>query len=439
MFSSLKRPEKLTLVMVVISAIASLLYHGIPREVTISPATGWHTESVSDGTDGSVGGRSTSRASPNNGGFEFDFNILEGSNHRFSSMLIHAPGGESTLDLSWYETVTLTAYLKGKDAGYFRFRFRNQDESVYDPDDLVSAKYNTVLFKLNSEPQTLVLSKDNFYVPEWWIERMSVSLDEARPRFDRVALVELTTGPEPSLGPGSVVIDNVKLSGHWISPGLFYSSMMFMWMTIASIYAVCAIFGLSKRLDQSETMELKLQRKTAELTQQATLDPLTQLYNRRGMREHVSEALQDLEHSNQVFSLILFDIDDFKKLNDEHGHGRGDEVLREVAAIASDTLTAQEPIARWGGEEFLVLCKTCDSVTAAGLAHKLRSRFESELSVTCSFGVCEGSPHVEFPVTLDMADHYLYLAKRSGKNCVQVMAEEAKASTKTPNRPAIEA
>ena len=422
MFSSLKRIEILMLLMVVVSAIGSLLYDNILREVVISPSTHWHLKSRDDRAKG---GNSTSKVASTNDGFAFDFDIKKGTPYPYSAIMLYPPNNGTFLDFSWYETVTLTAYVEGKDFESFRFQFRNRDESIYDPADAASVKYNTVLLKLTAGSKTQTFSKDNFYVPEWWMERMSVSLDEARPRFDRIEWVELTTGTNPSLGTGRVIIKEIKLSGHWIPPGLFYSSMMAVWMTGGSVYAICRVFGLKKRLKQSKTMELSLQRRTAELAHLATLDPLTLLLNRRGMREHVSEALRELDMSEQVFSLILFDIDNFKKFNDEHGHVRGDEVLCQVAWVGSDALTDREPIARWGGEEFLVLCKGSDAHSAAEIADKLRSRFEGELNVTCSFGVSEVSPHVKFPVALDTADHYLYMAKSSGKNCVKVMLEHA--------------
>jgi len=167
-----------------------------------------------------------------------------------------------------------------------------------------------------------------------------------------------------------------------------------MWLSFGSFVALTQIIGLKKRLTQSETKKLSLQNQAAKLEQLATLDPLTQLYNRRGMRPHASRALEELKQLGNKFSLIMFDIDNFKALNDRHGHGYGDKILQHVAAVVGEHLSENDSLARWGGEEFLVICKS------------------TELEKASRAGV-------EFSEALDLVDHCLYQAKNSGRNCVK--------------------
>lgn len=162
---------------------------------------------------------------------------------------------------------------------------------------------------------------------------------------------------------------------------------------------------------QSETMGKDLQRQTAELTEIATLDPLTQMFNRRGLRSHSTHAMRDLHKEGKTFCLIMFDIDNFKSLNDQNGHAYGDKVLQYVASVVSDTLTVNDPAARWGGEEFLVICQNRKLKEAVDLAERIRHRIERDVEITCSFGICEVGGDSEFSEGLDLVDDCLYQAK----------------------------
>lgn len=160
--------------------------------------------------------------------------------------------------------------------------------------------------------------------------------------------------------------------------------------------------------------------------QEARTDPLTGLANRRHMFERIESVRTEAERRDCPFSLLLCDLDHFKRINDRHGHGFGDEVLLAVTRVFEDTLRGEDLIARWGGEEFLVLLPCTDQDAAARLAEKLRARVENlalmhggeRVPVTLSIGVQQFDPALDVDRNIVAADRKLYLAKQQGRNRV---------------------
>jgi len=160
-----------------------------------------------------------------------------------------------------------------------------------------------------------------------------------------------------------------------------------------------------------------------ELHRLSVTDPLTGLYNRRRMNEVMVEYINNAKRYQDSFSLILFDIDDFKHINDHYGHNTGDQVLIKIAEITKDTLRKTDYVGRWGGEEFLILLPKSVNEDAAQIAEKLRREiqniiFPEAFNVTCSFGLAEYNDQLELDAIVNKADKALYHAKNSGKNCV---------------------
>ncbi|MCF1184063.1 GGDEF domain-containing protein [Marichromatium gracile] len=165
----------------------------------------------------------------------------------------------------------------------------------------------------------------------------------------------------------------------------------------------------------------RLRRAERDIRYLAEHDPLTGLLNR-----HVVEALFEREsararrHHLQL-SIIIFDIDHFKRVNDQHGHDCGDRVLRQLAGLVSRHVRASDYLVRWGGEEFLVLSTHTDLAMARALVEKLRRLvathdFGLPQSVTISLGVCACSPGDGLERCVSCADAAMYRAKRAGRN-----------------------
>ena len=165
---------------------------------------------------------------------------------------------------------------------------------------------------------------------------------------------------------------------------------------------------------------------------QALVDGLTGLANRRQAEKTLRAELARAQRFGDPVSLILADLDDFKTINDRHGHPVGDVVLREVAAALNETVREIDLAARWGGEEFAVVLRGTDLDGAAQTAERLRRAVAARsvvaggneaVEVTASFGVASSAGGVALDELVEVADDALYRAKRSGKDRVYVGAQ----------------
>jgi diguanylate cyclase (GGDEF)-like protein len=166
----------------------------------------------------------------------------------------------------------------------------------------------------------------------------------------------------------------------------------------------------------------------------AMSDPLTRLANRRRMRDLLELERVRFQRSGRPFSVALGDLDDFKNINDTRGHGCGDHVLEHVGAKLRAAVRTQDGVARWGGEEFLVLLPETDAAGARVLAERLRdaienggATFEGEpVKITMTFGVATFAGGT-IDDCIRRADEALYEGKSCGKNRV-VLAERPQAA-----------
>ncbi len=164
-----------------------------------------------------------------------------------------------------------------------------------------------------------------------------------------------------------------------------------------------------------------LEARAADLMRTAEQDPLTGLANRRSM-----ERFLDQLPAAGTACLVLLDVDHFKGVNDRYGHVVGDEVLRQVAGVLARGVRSVDHVARWGGEEFLVVLPGGSAQLGAEAANRLRERIDDHpwgtvspgLGLTVSAGVASGAVR-ELDAVLHRADAALYTAKRSGRNCVR--------------------
>jgi diguanylate cyclase (GGDEF)-like protein len=155
-------------------------------------------------------------------------------------------------------------------------------------------------------------------------------------------------------------------------------------------------------------------------------DVLTGIYNRRAYEKKLSGAINIAQRYKRPLSLIMFDIDDFKNINDILGHAAGDSVLKEIASAIKEGLRATDFFARIGGEEFIIICPETTLEMAANLAERFRAKIENYNftignKITLSFGVIafqEGSTKENLEHFVDLA---LYDAKSKGKNRVEIL------------------
>jgi len=171
-----------------------------------------------------------------------------------------------------------------------------------------------------------------------------------------------------------------------------------------------------------------------ELEQAALRDPLTGLWNRRHILRQLEQVLMQKRQFGQDFSLALLDIDDFKSINDHHGHFTGDEVLVCLARTLEQRIRESDLICRWGGEEFLILLPQTRLDSAVYLAECLRNkiehtRFPHPATLTVSMGVAQYQEQETLETLIMRVDGALYQAKSMGRNRVVSTGPDTIAST----------
>jgi diguanylate cyclase (GGDEF)-like protein len=168
------------------------------------------------------------------------------------------------------------------------------------------------------------------------------------------------------------------------------------------------------------------------ITELSRIDPLTQLANRRYFTERIEEMISLTNRKSQPLSLIMTDIDHFKNINDTFGHDAGDRVLRAYAGLMTLNTRKEDLVARFGGEEFIILLPFTDSLQAYEFSERIRMALssadllENGQVVTASFGVSLLMPGEGNESLIKRADTALYQAKTSGRNRTMISAENKK-------------
>lgn len=224
-----------------------------------------------------------------------------------------------------------------------------------------------------------------------------------------------------SLAAFTIIIAIMLLYPNEVLLGTTYT-LEFKTRLIYSFLTVTLLFGFYEYSRQKSYTDIqKLSQKHQQL---AMHDPLTTLLNRRGMRTHLDHAYSRLLRSKEPLSVLLCDIDHFKKVNDQYFHDGGDFVLESLSAFFVQQVRQQDIVARWGGEEFLFLLPNTNSNDAVMLAEKIRQQLENQtfhyknnaIKVTLSIGVKQVKLNESIDQAINNADHLLYLAKNRGRN-----------------------
>jgi len=194
-------------------------------------------------------------------------------------------------------------------------------------------------------------------------------------------------------------------------------------LIIEALVIVIPSIRISTR--NEEKLQQLVNDRTHELEKLSVTDQLTGLYNRRKIDAILMQEVEQAQRYNHSFSLILIDIDYFKKVNDTYGHQVGDDVLQTIAKLFSTHVRKSDFVGRWGGEEFLIISLEKDLEKTLIFAEKLRELIQSRQianvgSMTCSFGISHFIKDDTVSSLLARTDIALYEAKAAGRNCVKV-------------------
>lgn len=324
------------------------------------------------------------------------------------------------LDLSHFQTIAITLDYHGP-ADSLRVYLKNFDSRYSRPADRATTKFNQIELPLHEGHQTIEAKFDDIKVADWWSQLNRVPYRLSHAQFDNIVSLEIDTGSNAHPGRHAFRIENIQLKGNIVPVEQWYLGILGFWIILICLFTISRILGLQRDL-RSRRLLVQVAQGEAQLAREtARRDHLTTLYNRRGVTERYQQMLA--EGQDKPVAIMLADIDHFKAINDRHGHVLGDEVLAAFAALLRKNVRDTDLLARWGGEEFLLIGHVSDAQAAVDIANKLRLKIAAAEfphgTLTASFGVyyCDRLPEKVRPA-IGCADRALYAAKESGRDRV---------------------
>ncbi|WP_221075340.1 GGDEF domain-containing protein [Agarivorans aestuarii] len=268
---------------------------------------------------------------------------------------------------------------------------------------------------------------DSLYQPSWW--QFAQGENQHSQQDARITYISLLTGDNTKDKNIELSLHSVQFSGKWLQAKDLYLALLGIWL-VSITYAFFSVTrGVKEQHQQSNKHALELNKINSYLSIErdnyefmAKTDPLTSCFNRAGLSSIFGDIIIEYAEIGMPASIVLFDIDHFKKINDQYGHDEGDKVLVNLANLVRQQIREGDYLARWGGEEFLVVCAHTRLKGACALAEHLRKSIENtilseETRITSSFGVAEINSGF-LDQWIKRADEALYQAKESGRNKV---------------------
>lgn len=346
--------------------------------------------------------------------------------------IFFGPNREQGIDLSRYNKIRVWLDYKGPNKT-LRIYLRNFDPLYSSPDIEPSTKYNQIEFSTDLlDNQYLEFSLKDFFVADWWLVEYNIPPQLSHPQFDNIIMFEIQTGSKEPLGEHNFHLKKLELVGQRLTTEKWYLMIMLAWLGAIVIFLAYRIISLtsqvrSQKKRETELLEINslLDLRSKELEEKSKTDSLTGAFNREGIEEAIRIGLSEWRNQKKPLSLIMIDIDHFKKINDDYGHAVGDNVLSGMSQLVKAHIRNNDLFARWGGEEFVLVCRDTTVDQAHLIAEKTRElianhEFNDEVKVTASFGVATLNASETLEQLFNNADKALYQAKHQGRNNVVV-------------------
>jgi diguanylate cyclase (GGDEF)-like protein len=347
--------------------------------------------------------------------------------------LLYSTNAERGIDLSRYQTLKLKLRYSG-DARYVRVAIRNFDPRFSRAEDPNSSKFNSLSLHARELDRPISVGLEEFTVPEWWLGQYDLPRNYSHPDFRNATALSIDLLGTSGGTQHDMQVDKIEFSGEWISAEYWYLGILCTWMILGTTHGLSQWVRLRRAHREQRLKIHDLVDRNAELRNEkekyrklSTIDGLTKVLNRHG----IEQFLLSLRAAKLPASVIVIDLDHFKRINDQRGHYVGDRVLQTVGEILQAHTRNTDGLGRWGGEEFVLVCPGASLAKSADLAEKLRLRImdtnfipEDPLSITASFGVAASEAGENFEDAFRQADQALYLAKSRGRNCVVAATED---------------
>ncbi|SMF17883.1 diguanylate cyclase (GGDEF) domain-containing protein [Alteromonadaceae bacterium Bs31] len=332
-------------------------------------------------------------------------------------------------DFSDFDYLRIQLDYKGP-ATFFRAHFRNFDTELSRKEDYNSAKFVKLIIRDPGVNSDYRFALSEFKLADWWIQHYSVPNHRAKAAFDRVTSFELDFGEPVPYGEHAIELKSIQLVGKYASAENWYLSILVCWMVVMAIVGLLRLRHLNLvskaqglHLEQMSQYAQELKQQSLNYKTLSSYDPLTGVLNRLGLQDILDSSFQWRKESNHI-ALLLLDLDHFKNINDTKGHDAGDQVLKATGKMLEENTRSVDTVARWGGEEFIILCPNTGREAAMVLAEKIRIKIteldfsEYKLNkITASLGVTIINFDEPFDRAFSRVDKALYDAKNSGRNC----------------------
>jgi len=413
---------ELTVVGLLVLTIAAISFAGfilrnslaIRANGAVPFTVGWHADS-------NLGGKTVVEADPAKP-LTWSCDLRPGYKYPFCAyeLTFDRNGDNRGIDLSRFQTIAIMLDYHGP-ADSLRLSLKNFDSRYSRAGDRATTKFNQIELPLHEGRQTIEAKFSDIKVADWWSQTNRVPYRLSHAQFDNIVGLEIDTGSNARPGRHSFRIDGILLRGNIVPFEQWYLGILGFWLILICLFTISRILGLQRDLRRRRLLE-QVARGEAQLAREtARRDHLTGLYNRRGVTERYQQMQAD--DAGKPVAIMLADIDHFKAINDQHGHVIGDEVLAVFADLLRRNVRDTDLIARWGGEEFLLIGHVSDAAVAVEIANKLRLKIAGAEfphgRLTASFGVyfCDRLPEKVRPA-IGYADRALYTAKESGRDRV---------------------
>lgn len=422
------RLEIILIILVLLTIVAIIAEKKILQaSMSINPQSGYSIDVYDDTRNG--GNSHAEMVNPQN--FQWRCVLKDKFTYPYCGFeIFFDPKRENGVDLSNYNKIRLWLDYKGPNKT-LRIYLRNFDPLYSTPGVEASTKYNQIEFSTDLlKDQVIEFSLRDFFVADWWLIEYNIPPQLRHPQFDNITIVEIQTGSKEPLGEHNFHLKKVELIGQRLTTEKWYLLIMLTWLGVIVLFLAYRIATLnnqvrSQKKREAELLEINslLDLRGKQLEEKSKTDSLTGAFNREGIEEAIRIGLWEWRSQKKPLSLILMDIDHFKKINDEHGHAIGDYVLSALSHIVKQHIRTNDLFARWGGEEFVLVCRNTKIEQASLIAEKTRElianyAFNGDLRVTASFGVATLNANETLEQLFSNADKALYQAKHAGRNKV---------------------
>jgi diguanylate cyclase (GGDEF)-like protein len=427
--------HRLLIVMIIATALALLLHrYGMDAVFRIDGNSNFIANAVDDRDSG---GKTQSTLRRENGKLILECQVDTSYQWPYCEIAIGLKQPPAGMDLSRYDFVRLKIRYEGpEDQHQVRFFLRNFHPAYAKVGDATSLKVQELVYDPSTAKYPLDVELSRVTIASWWSNSRKIPIEHLGTDFTNISTIEVSTGGNVVAGFHRIVVEGIEFRGKLISSANFRLGIIAVWLLVMIGYLVADAVLTHRQLSASTRQQASLKRINEALRVQTLIyaklsrhDTLTGVLNPKGLGDELFELAKQREEDIFPMSLVFVDIDHFRKINDQYSHSAGDQVLKNLSNVIRDHIKPSDLLARWGGEEFLVVCPGMSAAEAGDLAESLRNTVSSRIwpngiRVTCSFGLSELAAGEDLGDGIKRASDALQRAKENGRDRVE--AELAK-------------